>query len=307
LTVSACGAPTTSSTSTPDARAENDASATSVDGAVDAHVGDYRSSLSTCWMDASCPRVMAVAHGGSWNTTSAPYLSNAALEAAFAAGDEGVKIDVRFTKDGVPVLAHSSPIEYFESLDCANKKIEDMTAAQVTSCHRAPSTSQKFQRLDDVLAYLRGKMVVQLCVKRTEDLAATVAAVHALGAEDFAFIEINAGDFTTLAPSLPGTAGVQFLVNVASQLGDIPGVLAVTAPKAFMVEIDPGVDIGNLVTTQLHPAGVRAFVYDNAASPTASQLQAHYERGFDVVSSQSGPRGVEARVAVNQARGITPP
>lgn len=51
-----------------------------------------------------------------------------------------------------------------------------------------------------------------------------------------------------------------------------------------MIEIDPGV-----------PA------------PTAAQLRAHYEKGFDVVSSRSGPRGVEARIAVNQARGVTPP
>ena len=273
----------------------------------DAATGDYRSSLSTCWSDASCPRVMAVAHGGSWSPTSAPYLSNAAIAAAYAAGDEGVKIDVRFTKDGVPVLAHSSPIELFESVDCYNKKIEDMTAAQVTGCHRAPSTTETFQRLDDVLGYLRGKMVAQLCVKRAADFAATITALHALQAEDFAFIEIDTADFLAMAPTLPGTAGIHFMVNVASNLTAIDGVLAVASPKAFMIEIEPGVAIGDLDTTKLHPAGVRAFLYDDAASPTVAQLEAHYEAGFDVVSSQSGPKGVEARQAINQARGVTPP
>jgi len=36
--------------------------------------------------------------------------------------------------------------------------IEEMTAAEVTACHRAPSFTETFQRLDDVLDYLRGKM-----------------------------------------------------------------------------------------------------------------------------------------------------
>lgn len=288
-----------------------DASVANIDSALvmtDAPVtGDYHSSLSACWSDATCPRVMAVAHGGSWDAQSAPYLSNAALAAAFAAGDEGVKIDVRFTKDGVAVLAHSSPIELYESLDCYGKKIEDMTAAQVTGCHRAPSTTEKFQRLDDVLGYIKGKMVAQLCVKRPTEFDETIAAIHALGAEDYAFIEIDAGEFLAQAPTLVNTGAIRFMVNVAGNLGSIANVLAVASPKAFMIEIDPDVDIGNIVDAQLHPAGVRAFVYDNAASPTVAQLKAHYAKGFDVVSSQSGPKGVEARQATNQARGITPP
>ena len=74
-----------------------------------------------------------------------------------------------------------------------------------------------------------------------------------------------------------------------------------------MYEIDPGVDIGTLVADRLHPAGVRAFVYDNAASPTVSQLETHYAAGFDAVSSESGSTGVQARVAVNTAHGVTPP
>ncbi len=268
---------------------------------------DYRTSLAACWTDATCPRVMAIAHGGSWDVEDAPYDSNAALAAAYTADDDGVKIDVRVTKDNVPVIAHSSPIEIFESLDCSGKKIEDMTAAQVTACHRFPSSSEKFQRLDDVLGYLRGKMVVQLCVKQAADYARTIAEVQALDAADFAFIEINADELATLIPSLPGADAVYYLVNVASDLDAIDGLLALENPRAFMYEIDPEIDIGAVVAERLHPAGVRAFVYDNAGSPTVTQLEAHYDAGFDVVSSQSGPKGVEARMHVNTARGLTPP
>ena len=250
---------------------------------------------------------MAVAHGGAWDVTTMPYDSNAALVAAYAADDDGVKIDVRVTSDNVPVIAHSSPIEVYESVDCANKKIEEMTAAEVTACHRFPSTTETFQRLDDVLGYLRGKMIVQLCVKLATDYARTIAEVHALHAEDFAFIEINAPELGPLIPTLPGSDSVYYLVNLASDLGPVDSLLALHNSRAFMFEIDPGVDLGTLVTAKLHPAGVRAFIYDSTASPSVALLKGHYDAGFDVVSSQGGAKGVQARVMVNTARGLTPP
>ena len=268
---------------------------------------NYRTSLSGCWTDATCPRVMAVAHGGAWDVATTPYDSDAAIMAAYADGDDGVKIDVRITMDHIAVIAHSSPIEVYESVDCSGRKIEEMTAAQVMGCHRFPSSTQTFQRLDDVLGYLRGRMVVQLCVKLASDFGATIALVHALGAEDFAFIEINAGDLAAVVPALPGSDTVYYLVNLASDLAPIDPLLAQHDPRLFMYEIDPGVAIGTLVTDKLHPANVRAFIYDNAASPSVSQLVAHYDAGYDAVSSQSGPNGVAARAMINTARGVTPP
>ena len=74
-----------------------------------------------------------------------------------------------------------------------------------------------------------------------------------------------------------------------------------------MYEIDPGVDIGTIVPDKLHPAGARSFIYDNAAAPTVAQLSAHYDAGFEAVSSQSGPNGVQARVQANTAHGVAPP
>jgi glycerophosphoryl diester phosphodiesterase family protein len=309
VAVAACGHPpaashdasATDGPRTGDAPVVHDAPPMTPDG------GTYRTSLSVCWTDATCTRVLALAHGGAWDAATVPYDSNAAIAAAYADGDDGVKIDVRVTKDNIPVIAHSSPIQIYESLDCANQRIEDMTAAQVTACHRFPSSTETFQRLDDVLGYIRGKMVVQLCVKQVTDFARTIAEVHTLGAEDFAFLEINAGDVASVTPVLPGSDSVFYLVNLASDLTPVDGLLALHDERLFMFEIDPGVDIGTLVPSKLHPAGVRSFIYDSAAAPTVDQLKAHYEAGFDAVSSQSGPNGVAARQAVNSANGITPP
>jgi hypothetical protein len=271
--------------------------------------GTYRTSLSICWTDATCKRVMAIAHGGAWDLASKPYDSDAAIAAAYAAGVEGVKIDVRVTKDGVPVIAHSSPIEIYESLDCFNKKIEDMTAAEVVQCHRFPSATEKFQRLDDVLGYLRGKMVTQLCVKLTADYAATIAELHAEKAEDFAFIELgSASDLQSIIPTISGSGTVWYLVNVGSDVTEVDTILStIKNPRAFMVEFDPTVAVATIASTKLHPAGVRSFTYDSSVTASVQELAALFSGGYDVVSAQTAANAVKARIQINQARGISPP
>jgi hypothetical protein len=271
--------------------------------------GEYLpGSLASCWTDAACPRVMAIAHGGAWDLTSAPYDSNAAIINAFDLGCDGVKIDVRVTADDVPVIAHSSPIEYYESLDCAGRRIEEMTAAEVTACHRLPSFTERFQRLDDVLDYARGKMVVQLCVKLSTDIQRTISAIHELAAEDFAFIELGTGDMQTLIPTLTGADTVWYLVNVADNLGEVDTLLDVVRnPRAFMYEFDPSIDVSTLTPERLHPAGVRSFTYDSATPLPTATIQSYFEHGYDVVSTQSAANGVQARRNVHSALGIEPP
>ena len=295
-----------------DAAAGNGGAATDAGGAGGSDAGTgggtYRNSLSVCWTDPYCPRVFAVAHGGAWSLTGAPYDSNAALAAAYADGCDGVKIDVRVTKDNVPVISHSSPIQTYESLDCSGKKIEKMTAAEVTSCHRFPSLTQKFQRLDNVLNYLRGKMVVELTVKLSTDIARTIEEVHADHAEDFAFLEISTSDLQNLIPTIQGADSVYYLIDIGTNLTEVDTLLnTIKNPRAFMYEFDPGVDASSLTPTRLHPAGVRSFTYTNAAAPTEPQLQALFENGYDVVSSQGAQNGVAARIVVNKSHGVSPP
>lgn len=306
------------------ADASADASADLDSGASDSPAGDgskdagrdgaplppgatYRNSLSVCWRDPNCVRAMAVGHGGDWSLTGNPYNSNAALSAAYAKGADGVKIDVRVTSDGVPVIAHSSPIELFESLDCYNVKIEASTAAKVTGCHRVPSSSETFQRLDDVLTMLRGKLTIELTVKRQVDYAAAIAAVLAAGAEDFAYLEVSTSDLQTLLPSIPGSDQVYYLVNI-KELSEVDVLLdAVKNPRAFMLEFDPDAAIGTILTTRLRPAGVRTFTYIKSSTVSVAELKSLYDKGFDVVSSNLVPQTVQARVQVNTARGISPP
>lgn len=278
------------------------------DTGADAQPGYVPGSLASCWTDATCTRVMAVAHGGAWDATSVPYNSDGAIAKAVALGCDGIKIDVRVTKDDVPVIAHSSPIEYWESLDCGGKKIEEMTASEVTGCHRAPSLTEKFQRLDSVLNAVRGKVTVQLCVKQSSDFGRTIQEIHTLAAEDFAFIECVTSDLQSIIPGLPGSDTVWYLVNVASNLAEVDTLIDVIKnPRAFMYEFDPTIDVSSLTPTRLHPAGIRSFTYDNAAVLSAAKIQSYFESGYDVVSTQSAGNAVDARKIVNASRGISPP
>lgn len=291
-----------------DAIAE-DANPAPPDAGPDAPVAYVPGSLASCWTDATCPRVMAVAHGGAWDAVNLPYDSSGAIANAYAIGCDGVKVDVRVTKDNVPIIAHSSPIEYYESLDCGGKKIEEMTAAQVTKCHRLPSLTETFQRLDEVLNLVRGKMVAQLCVKESTDYGRTIAEIQAQSAEDFAFIELSStADLQAIIPGLPGADSVWYLVNVASDLGEVDTLLDVIHnPRAFMYEFDPTVDVSTLTPSRLHPAGIRSFTYDSATPLLAPKIQTYFEGGFDVVSTQSAANAVQARKVVNAARGVVPP
>jgi hypothetical protein len=266
----------------------------------------YRNSLSVCWTDGSCRRALTIAHGGDWTYAGNPYDSNAALAAAVADGVDGVKIDARMTKDNVAVVAHSSPFAAFESLDCLNKKVEEMTAAEVTKCHRVPSTSETYQRLDDVLNALRGKLVVQICVKRQSDTAAIAAAVLALGAQDFAFLEISTSDLQTLVPPIPNGNKLWYLINI-SNVSEVDTLLdTIKNPRAFMYEFDPGVSVATLVATRLRPAGIRSFTYDKPAA-TAADVKARFDQSFDVVSTNAAVPAVQARIQINTAQGISPP
>jgi Glycerophosphoryl diester phosphodiesterase family len=273
--------------------------------------GTYRNSLSVCWTDADCPRAMAIGHGGMWDAVNNPYLSNGAIALAYDGGMDGVKIDVRVSSDNVPVLAHSSPIQIYESLNCYNEYIEDMTADEIVQCDRVPTT-QTFQRLDDVLSYIQGKMVVQLTVKRTQDYATVIGNVSDAGANDYAFFEVLLSDLQNELPTIPGWNDFYYMVDLSevpedAGIPDISTVLAFHNPWIFMVEFGPPTMLGSVVTSTLHPAGVRSFIYDDGTIVTEQTQVGYFDGGYDVVSTNSGANGVAARIVINTMRGISPP
>ena len=300
-----------------DAAASSDVGTDAValsDAATNTAAPTWRETFAACWTDMSCKRAFTISHGGDWATGSGrPYDSKVAFQRAMDAGADGIKTDFLVTKDGVAIVAHSSPIEFWESSECQGKKIEEMTAAEVTACHLfdlpEENQTQTYQRVDDVVEWARGKLTLMLTVKDSSAFSAAIELILAHKAEGFVHIETHFGDLA-LIKTLPNWDKVRYTVQIDDQLADID--MLVQTPPVLFCEMNPSFDtldaagLANLIGTKIHGAGMRAFV-SSQKLPSMEQHKALWNAGFDVIMTYNLANAIEARTAVNTARGISPP
>lgn len=170
----------------------------------------WRVSLKNCWTNVTCNRALIVSHGGAWDKDF-PYDSMPAFQRAYTLGSDCVKGDFRVSKDNIGMVTHSSPIEIYESLDCVGKKIENMLAADIEKCKMALS-NYTFISVPQLLAWSKGRVIVMLCVKRSQDIARAISTIIENNATDRAFLEIRVPDVVNLVPQAPGWEQVLFHV-----------------------------------------------------------------------------------------------
>ncbi len=276
------------------------------------HEPTWRDTLDLCWTDLSCPRAFVISHGGDWTVDDYPYDSENAFHRAQEKGADGIKTDVHVTKDRVAIVAHSSPIEPWESFDCGGLRIEDMTADEVTQCHIAPSTTQTFQRLDTVLEWARGKVVIMLTVKEPVDFPRAIETVIEHDALDYVFLETGIGDLRDAIPVSPDWEKSWYNVQVDNP-GDLDTLLTtLQTPRTTFCEI--GVDyqeshndeMADLLATRVHPAGMRGFA-STIHLNSVEQHRAMWDAGFDIIMTYDLDNALEARTIVNTERGVEPP
>ena len=249
---------------TTDAAVTMDAAAR-LDAAVQDGGQPWRNSLEHCWNTSSCRRALLLSHGGDWGG-AVPYGSHAAHVRAFENGADAVKVDVRVTQDGVPMVVHSSPLALYESLDCNGRRVEEMTAADLAGCHMVPSATETFPRLDDTIQWARGRINLMFTVKEARDFPAAMALAQALDATTFVFLEISYGDLLTTLPAIPGHAQFFYDVQVDS-LTQLNSMFTLTLPPGvIMVALDlneftePEADIAAAITTLVLPRGLHASI-----------------------------------------------
>ncbi len=271
-------------------------------------------SLDACWTDLSCKRAFVLSHGGDWTIGEGrPYDSKAAFQRALDLGADGIKTDFLVTKDNVAVVAHSSPIEFWESKECEGQKIEEMTAAQVTACHLFDlpedlTPTQTYQRVDDVIEWARGKTTLMLTVKDSSAFAPAIALILAKKAEQFVHIETHFGNLA-LIQTLPNWAKVRYTVQIGS-LSEVQAVAKL--PPVLFCEMNPSypeLDAAGLqqwIAGHVHAAGMRAFV-SSQKLPSVDQHKALWAAGFDVIMSYNLANAIQARTETNAARGVSPP
>ena len=190
----------------------------------------WRTSMGDCWTNVSCDRALIISHGGQWDLQY-PYDSLPAFQRAYTTGTDSVKGDLRVSKDNVSMVMHSSPIEIYESIPCAGKRVEDTLAADLEKCTMALS-NQTFISVNTLLEWAADKVIVSecgwveagasqecpqlrrlppvLCVKESTDIARAISTIIEANATDRAFLEVHPSDLASLVPTLPGWEQVWF-------------------------------------------------------------------------------------------------
>jgi len=105
--------------------------------------------------------VMVVAHRGDW--TNAPENSLQAIKNAIEIGVDILEIDVRFTKDKVPVVIHDKTLDRTTtgSGKVSNFTLNDLKKIFLTDRNGKP-TSHKIPTLDEALILSKGKILINL-------------------------------------------------------------------------------------------------------------------------------------------------
>lgn len=274
----------------------------------------WRDSLKICWTDLSCKRAFVISHGGDWSLADFPYDSEGAFHRAFDKGADGIKTDVHVTKDNVAVVAHSSPILGYESPDCGGQKIEEMTADEVTKCHilSVPQGDSTFQRLDTVLEWARGKVIIMLTVKESKDFPRAIQTVIEHNALDYVFLETSLGDLQNAIPLSPDWKKSWYNAEVDSPNDVTLLTETLKLPQVAFCEVNvkyqeaENETLPKLLAEKIHPAGMRGFV-SSIHLPEVAQHEALWNAGFDVIMTYTLDNAMEARRNINTARGISPP
>lgn len=114
------------------------------------------------------------------------------------------------------MVMHSSPILLYESINCFNKKVEEMTAEECKQC-QMEITQYHFISAPDLLAWADGKVNTMFCVKETADIPRAVSTLIENNATHRAFLEISVNEVLGLeSDNVEGWDQVYYVINFGS-------------------------------------------------------------------------------------------
>lgn len=145
-------------------------------------------------------RPLIIAHRGA--SAEKPENTLAAFRRAVALGVDGIELDVQTTRDGVAVVFHDDRLKRLtgEKGLLSAWVWRDLSRLQVFGAEAIP-------RLVDVLRFTRGKVVVQVELKKGVRLPPVLAAIKAARATDWVILASFEVDLVQearlLAPTVP--------------------------------------------------------------------------------------------------------
>jgi glycerophosphoryl diester phosphodiesterase len=145
-------------------------------------VAQAQAALIDALKDGSGKRVLVTAHRAAHDVH--PENSMAAIERAIALGVDIIEIDVRLTKDGVPVLMHDDTVDRMTN---GKGKVKELGFAQVEQLRLKGSdgklTDMRVPTLSEALRAAEGKILIDLDLK-TGDVEPTISRVIETGTLD---------------------------------------------------------------------------------------------------------------------------
>jgi hypothetical protein len=88
------------------------------------------------------------------------------------------------------MLVLFSPVEFYESLNCRGKYVEDMTSEECTQC-QMEITQYNFITVPYLLSWAENKVNVMLCVKKSDDIPRAITTLIENNAAHRAFLELD--------------------------------------------------------------------------------------------------------------------
>ena len=249
---------------------------------------------------------------GDWNVKY-PYDSFPAFERAYSNEADTVKGDFRVCKENVGMIMHSSPIEWYESVPCWKKKVEEMTVAECESCRMAASP-YNFTSSPEVLAWSGEKVNFMFCVKESSDIPRAIDSMIEYNSTHRAFLELSLGNLlTTYNNKVKNWDQVYYIVELGTT-ADVHTLLSMPEDlrtRAFLYEFNNWSTWATPLADDLdavRAAGYRS-VAATRANPFTATVKNHldiFNAGFDVAYSYNLTNAVTARKIINTERGNFP-
>jgi glycerophosphoryl diester phosphodiesterase len=231
-----------------------------------------------------------VAHRGASSTRPENTLD--AFEEAIRLGADILEMDVRLTRDGVPVVVHDETVD--RTTD-GRGRVRDLAASEIAALRAGPPDfAARVPTLAEVLALVRGRAAVALELKElpgedgydAERRAALAAATHrALDRSGFggpalviSFDPLAVAESRSIAPDVPTGFLATDMIPAADALG-----LAKAGGHAMVLPgtraLDPA---GRAFVGAAHDAGLRVGTW-TADAP--ADVRRYLDWGVDAVAS----------------------
>lgn len=194
------------------------------------------------------PWTQVIAHRG--NSGPIPENTLAAIESAISLGVDMIEIDIRLTKDGVPILMHNDRVDDTTTgaglvTDLMWDELKELDAG----CWRGPEFADEHViALDAVLGLTHDRVALNLDIKAPEATAPTVAAVTQASAS--ARIVISGCTSNGVRAIADMNGDIAILFNLDELLA---GIDPSTAPAVARRSIDLALELGAVGINVPHP------------------------------------------------------